>query len=156
MGHNTVSDVDPESSRTLIVLFLTNSPELTPGSGTTARSERVFLLFSIKLVQFSSNFFDLNANFFGIRPFLDFWERSRDSRVFSCKKLALSAFCREGLSFLRLVLRNLHFFLLKMLITATTAVTFPVSAVSSAISSAFVVTLRAVLTTLIWRGLCDK
>jgi hypothetical protein len=48
------------------------------------------------------------------------------------------------------------FFFLKMLITATTVVTFPVSAVSFAISSAFVATLRAVLTTLIERGLCNK
>ena len=66
------SPLDPESSRTLIVLFLTYSPELTLGSGVLARSERVFLLFSIKLVRFSSNFFDLGANFFGIQPFLDF------------------------------------------------------------------------------------
>jgi hypothetical protein len=36
-----------------------------------------------------------------------------------------------------------------MLITATTAVTFPVFAVLLAISSAFVVSLKAVLTTLI-------
>jgi hypothetical protein len=54
------SPLDPESSRTLIVLFLTYSPELTPGSGTTAQSERVFWLFGIKLVQFSSNFFNLD------------------------------------------------------------------------------------------------
>ena len=66
------SPLDPESSRTLIVLFLTYSPELTLGSGVLAQSEYVFLLFSIKLVRFSSNLFDLGANFFGIRPFLDF------------------------------------------------------------------------------------
>ncbi len=66
------SPLDQESSRTLIVLFLTYSPELTLGSGLLVQSEHVFLLFSIKLVQFSSNFFDLDANFFGIRPFLDF------------------------------------------------------------------------------------
>jgi hypothetical protein len=42
------------------------------GSGILARSEHVFLLFSIKLVQISSDFFDLGANFFGIWPFLDF------------------------------------------------------------------------------------
>ncbi len=63
------SPLDPESSRTLIVLFLTFSPELTLGSG---QSEHVFLLFSSKLVQFSSNFFDLGANYFGIWPFLNF------------------------------------------------------------------------------------
>jgi hypothetical protein len=66
------SPLDPESSRTLIVLFLTYSPELMLGSGVLAQSEHVYLLFSIKLVQFSSNFFNLDANFFGIGPFLDF------------------------------------------------------------------------------------
>jgi hypothetical protein len=40
-----------------------------------------------------------------------------------------------------------------MLITAITAVTFPVFAVSFAISSAFVVSLGAVSTTLIGQGL---
>ncbi len=118
------SPLDPESSRTLIVLFLTYNPELTLGSGILAWSERVFLLFSIKLVQFSSNFFNLGANFFGIRLFLNFWERLLDPRVFSTGKLALSAFWQEGLSFPRLALRNLHLFFLKMHITATTAVTF--------------------------------
>ncbi len=68
----TRSPLYPESSRTLIVLFLTYSPELMLGSGVLARSEHVFLLFSSKLVQFSSNFFDLDANFFGIWPFLNF------------------------------------------------------------------------------------
>ncbi len=42
------------------------------GSSVLVQSERVFLLFSSKLVQFSSNFFGLDANFFGIQPFLDF------------------------------------------------------------------------------------
>jgi hypothetical protein len=37
-----------------------------------AQSERVFLLISSKFVQIISNFFDLDANFFGIRPFLGF------------------------------------------------------------------------------------
>jgi hypothetical protein len=45
------SPLDPESNRTLIVLFLTYSPELALGSGILVQSERVFLLFSIKLVQ---------------------------------------------------------------------------------------------------------
>jgi hypothetical protein len=54
---------------------LAYSPELTLGSGVLAQSERVFLLFSIKLVKFSSNFFDLDTNFFGIWPFLDFFEK---------------------------------------------------------------------------------
>jgi hypothetical protein len=66
------SPLDPESSRTLIVLFLTYSLELVLGSGFLAQSDCVFLLFSIKLVRFSSNFFDLGADFFGIWPFLDF------------------------------------------------------------------------------------
>ncbi len=38
------SPLDPESNRTLIVLFLTYSPELTLGSGFLAQFERVFLL----------------------------------------------------------------------------------------------------------------
>ncbi len=42
------------------------------GSGVLAQSEHVCLLFSFKLVHFSSNFFDLDTNFFGIWPFLDF------------------------------------------------------------------------------------
>jgi hypothetical protein len=66
------SPLDPESSRTLIVLFLTFISELTLGSGILAQFEYVFLLFSSKLVQFSSNFFDSDADFFGIRPFLNF------------------------------------------------------------------------------------
>jgi hypothetical protein len=121
-----------------------------------AHSEHVFLLFSIKLVQFSSNLFNLGANFFGIRPFLDFWERLLDPRVFFSRKLALSAFGREGLSFPRLALCNLHLYFLKMLITATTVVTFPVFAVSLAVSSAFVVSLRAVSMTLIGWGSWDR
>jgi hypothetical protein len=83
------------------------------GSGVLVQSERVFLLFSIKLVQFSSNFFNSNANFFGIWPFLDFWERLLDPWVFSSQKLALSVFWWEGLSFPILALRNLHLFVLK-------------------------------------------
>jgi hypothetical protein len=104
-------------------------------------------------VQFSSNFFDLDANFFGIRPFLNFLEGLLDPRVFSSGKSALSAFWQEDFLFPRLVLCNSHLFLLKMLITATTTVTFPVIVVLLAISSAFVVLLRAVSTTLIGRGL---
>ncbi len=42
------------------------------GSGVLAQSERVYLLFSSKLVQISSYFFDSDANCFGIWPFLDF------------------------------------------------------------------------------------
>ena len=67
------------------------------GSGILAQSERVFLLFSVKLVQFSSNFFNLDANFFGIWPFLDFGEGLLDLRVFPFGKLALSAFWQEGI-----------------------------------------------------------
>jgi hypothetical protein len=47
-------------------------------------------------------------------------------------------------------------FLLKMLITATTAVTLPVFAVLFVISPAFKVSLRAVLVTLIGRGSVDE
>ncbi len=169
------SPLDPESSRTLIVLFLTFmgeviadklfkiwifcfslSPKLMLGSGILAQSKHVFLLFGFKLVHFSSNFFNLDTNFIGIGPFLDFWEGFLDPQVFSSGKLALFAFWQEGFSFLRLALRNLHLFLLKMLITTTTAVTLPVFAVSIAISSAFVVSLRAVLVTLIRWGLWDE
>jgi hypothetical protein len=107
-------------------------------------------------VRFSSKFFDLGANFFGIRPFLGFWERLLDQREFSSGKSALSAFWQEGLSFPRLALHNLHLFLLKMLITATTTVSFRIFAVLLAISSAFVVSLGAVSTTLIGWGLWDK
>jgi hypothetical protein len=63
--------------------------------------------------------------------------------------LALSAFWQEGFLFPRLAPRNLHLFLLKMLITVTTAVTLPVFAVLIVISSAFVVLLGAVSMTLI-------
>ncbi len=66
------SPLDPESSRILIVLFLAYSPELALGSGVLAQSEGVFLLFSFKLVQLSSNCFNLDANFFGILPFLNY------------------------------------------------------------------------------------
>jgi hypothetical protein len=75
-----------------------------------AQYERVLLLFSIKLVQFSSNFFNLDANFFGIWPFLDFYERLLDPRVFSSGKLALSAFWKKGFAFPRLALRTRHLF----------------------------------------------
>jgi hypothetical protein len=155
-----------------------------------AQSEHVFLLFSFKLVHFSSNFSDLDANFFDVWDFLIFEKASGkrvnnklsisktfsykisnikfnniystikttkngllDLRVFSSRKLALSAFCQEDFSFPRLALRNLHLFLLKMLITTTATVTLPVFAVSIAISSAFVVSLRAILATLIGQGL---
>jgi hypothetical protein len=60
---------------------------------------------------------------------------------------------QPSLSFPRLALRNLHLLFLKMLITATTAVTFPVFAVLFAIPLAFIVSLRAVSTTLIGWGL---
>jgi hypothetical protein len=66
------SPLDPESSRTQFVLFLTFCQELTLGSGLLVQSEHVFLPFCSKLVLFSSNFFDFDANFFGNRPFLFF------------------------------------------------------------------------------------
>jgi hypothetical protein len=70
--------------------------------------------------------------------------------------LALSTFWQEGFSFLQLALLNLHLFSLKMLITATTAVTLPVFAVVITISLALVVSLGAVPATLIGWGLVDK
>jgi hypothetical protein len=124
------SSLDPELSTTLLVLFLTLSPELTLGSGFLAQSERVVLLFSSKLVQLRSNFFDLGANFFGNLPYLIFDERFLGPREFSSGKSALSIFLQEGFSFLELLLRKLHPFFLKMLTTTTTAVTFPVFAVN--------------------------
>jgi hypothetical protein len=53
------SPLDPESK----LSYFWHSPEITFGSGILAQSQRIFLLFSIKLVRFSSNFFDLGANF---------------------------------------------------------------------------------------------
>jgi hypothetical protein len=70
--------------------------------------------------------------------------------------LALSAFWQEGFLFLQFALRNLHLFSLKMLITATTAVTLLVFAVLIAISLALVVSLGAVSMTLIGRGSVDE
>ncbi len=78
--------------QSLIVLFLTLSPELPLGSGFLALSEHVFLLFSSRLVLFSSNFFNLDANFFGNWPFLVFGERFLGLQEFSSRKLALPAF----------------------------------------------------------------
>ncbi len=91
--------LDPESSRTLIVLYLTFSPELTLGSGILAQSEHALLLVSSKLVQFSSKFFNLDANFFSIRPFLNFWERFLGPREFSSRKSALSTFGEKASHF---------------------------------------------------------
>jgi hypothetical protein len=77
------------------------------------QSEHVFLLFSVKLVQSSSNLFKFDANFFGIWPILNFLRKASQSAVFSSGILALSAFWQEGLSFLRLALHNMFIFLLK-------------------------------------------
>ncbi len=119
------SPFDPESSRMLIDLFLTFSPELTLGSCFLVQSEHVILLFSFKLVLFSPNFFNLDANFFGNQPFPVFWERFFALWEFPYGQLALSVFWQEGFSFLDLALRKLHLFLLKMLIIMTTIVNFP-------------------------------
>jgi hypothetical protein len=130
------------------------------GSGLLAQSKRVFLLFSSKSVQFSSNFFELDTNFFGIQPFLVFWESFLGLQEFFPENRHFPPFGTEGFSFLQITLCNLHIFSLKMLITATTAVTLPVLlpvfAVLIAISSALVVSLWAVLATLIVRGLVNK
>jgi hypothetical protein len=106
-----------------------------------------FLLFSSKLVLFSSNLFDLDANFFGIWTFLVFLERYLGPWEFSSGKSALSAILQEGFPFPRLELRNLHLFLLEMLITATTTVTLMVFVVSIVISMALIVLLGAVSAT---------
>jgi hypothetical protein len=75
-----------------------------------------------------------------------------DPQEFSSGKLAFSTFWQEGFSFLDLALRKLHIFLQKMLITETTIVTLLVFAVSITISSALVISLGAVLATLIKWG----
>ncbi len=105
---------------------------------------------------FSSNFFNLDANFFGNRPFLVIRETFPGVRGFSSGKSALSVFLRESFSFLELALYKFHFFLQKMLITATTAVTLPVFAVLIAISSALMLLIGAVLATLIGWGSVDN
>ncbi len=71
---------------------------------------------------------------------------------FSSGKLALSAFWQESFLVPGLALRDLHFFSQKMLITVISTVTFPVFAVSIVISSALMLLLGAVLTTLIGRA----
>ncbi len=53
------------------------------GSGSLAQSEHVFLPFGSKLVLFSSNFFNLDANIFGIGPFLVLEETFVGPREFS-------------------------------------------------------------------------
>jgi hypothetical protein len=53
-------------------------------------------------------------------------------------------------------LRNLHLLSLKMLISATTAVTLPVFAVLIETSSALVVSLGAVLRNFNWTGLMRR
>jgi hypothetical protein len=120
------------------------------------QSECVDLLFSFKLVLFSSNFFDLDANFFGEWPFLFFEESFLGPRDFSSGKSALSVFWQEGFSFLDLALCELHLFLLKMLITVTTTVILLVFMGLILISLALVVSLGAVVVTLIGRGSVDK
>jgi hypothetical protein len=80
-------------------------------SGFLAQSYHVFLLFSFVVVLFSSNFFDLGANFFGNRLFLVFRENFLDSREYPPGKSALSAFRREGFLSLELALCELHLFL---------------------------------------------
>jgi hypothetical protein len=121
-----------------------------------ARFEHVFLLFSSKLVLFSSNFFDLDANFFGNQHFLVFGERFFDLWDFFSWKSALSAFWQEGFSFLDLAFCKSHYFLQKMLITVTTAVTLPVFVVSIAISLSLIVSLGAVVGTLMRQGSVDE
>jgi hypothetical protein len=71
---------------------LTFSPELTLGSGFLVQSEHVFFLFSSKVVLFSYNFFDLDANFFGNQPFLFFGGRFLGPQKIFSGKSALSAF----------------------------------------------------------------
>jgi hypothetical protein len=108
------------------------------GSGSLVQSMCDFLQFSFKSVLFSTNFFKLGTILFNIQPFFVFRERFLGLREFSHRKSALSAFWQEGFLFPGLALCNLHFFLQKNLITATTTVTLPVFAVLIAILSAHV------------------
>jgi hypothetical protein len=94
-------------------------------------------------------FFNFGTNFFGNRTFLVFCKRFLNSQEICSGKLALSSFWQVSFSFPGLAFHELHFFLQKMLITATTAVTLPVFAVSIAISSALMLLLGAVLAALI-------
>jgi hypothetical protein len=114
------------------------------------------LLFSFKLVLFSSNFFDLDAYLFSNRSLLIFGERFLALWEFSSWKSALSASWQESFLSSDLAFREFHLYLQKMLITATTAVTLPVFAVSIAISSALAISLGAVAATLIGWGSVDK
>jgi hypothetical protein len=66
----------------------------------------VILCFLALLVLFSSNFFDLGANFFGNQPSPVFRERFLDPWKFSSGKPAFSAFWQEGFLSLELVLRK--------------------------------------------------
>jgi hypothetical protein len=70
--------------------------------------------------------------------------------------LALSAFWQERFSSSDLAFPKLHLFLQKMLITATTAVTLLVFAVSIKILSALVLSLGAVAATLIGWSSVDE
>jgi hypothetical protein len=80
------------------------------GSGFSVQSGHVFLLFSLKLVLFSPNFFNLDANFFGNWPFLVLRERCLGMQEFSSGKLVLSAFWQESGLFPILALCKLPFF----------------------------------------------
>ncbi len=120
------------------------------------QSKHFFLLFRFKLVLCSSNFFNLDANFFGNWPFLFFRERFPSLQDFFFKKLALSAFWQESFLPPYLAFRKLHLYLPKMLITVTTTVTLPVFAVLIAILLPHMLSLEAVAATLIGRGSVDK
>jgi hypothetical protein len=74
------------------------------------QSEHVFWLFCFKLVLFSSNFLDLDVNFFGNHPFLFFGERFLSLWEFSSRKLALSAFRQESSLYLDLAFPESHLF----------------------------------------------
>ncbi len=154
--HERMSPLDPESSRTLIVLFLTFNPELTLKSGVLVQSEHVFLLFSSKLVQFSSNFFNLGTNFFGIQPFIIFWEMLLDPRVFSSGKLAFSTFLARRLLISTTSAPQLASFFTKNAHYRDYRCHLTGFAVLIAISLASVVLLWAVLATLIGRGSIDE
>jgi hypothetical protein len=64
-----------------------------------AQSGHGFLLFGLKLLQFSSYFFDLDANFCANQPFLVFRERLLGPWEFSSRILALSDFWQDSFLF---------------------------------------------------------
>jgi hypothetical protein len=137
-----------------------------------AKSECVFLLFSSKLEQFSSNFFDLDANFFGNQPrpthvcelVIDMpryvgyhnaavsWStgiflREIGTIHLSARRLLIPGFSAPQIA--SFFPKNAHH-------RDHTTITLPVFAVLIVISSALILSLGAVAATSIGRGSVDE